>query len=148
MLHVFLHVFPSFYDLYRFWVCFKEVVKDVSGLETGSRAILINSLEKAKYTDQYSFCLKAMGRTVFKICLLLMSLYYIVFANILITLMRKIGKKWSWICNFANILLKFYASRFTISLFWRILSSNLAKVFLVSLEVSVNLPVGLICIFA
>ena len=57
----------------------------------------MNSLEKAKYTDQYtcSFCLKAIGCSVFKICLFLISLYYIVFANKLLTLMRKIGKKWT-----------------------------------------------------
>ena len=56
------------------------------------------------HTDQYSFCLKEIGHTVFKICLFLVSLFYIVFANILMKLMRKIGKICSLILIFANIL--------------------------------------------
>ena len=52
----------------------------------------MNSISKAKYTDQYSFCLKAIRQTNFKIWSFFISLYYIVFANILITFMKKLAK--------------------------------------------------------
>ena len=45
---------------------------------------------------------------VFKICSFLASLYYIVFANILMKLMREIGKVCSLILIFDNILPIFY----------------------------------------
>ena len=45
---------------------------------------------------------------VFKICLFLVSLYYIVFANILMKLMREIGKICSLILILGNILPIFY----------------------------------------
>ena len=41
---------------------------------------------------------------VFKICTFSVSLYYIVFANILMKLIRKIGKVCSLLLIFANIL--------------------------------------------
>ena len=41
---------------------------------------------------------------VFKICSFLVSLYYIVFANILMKLMKKIGKICSLILIFGNVL--------------------------------------------
>ena len=46
-----------------------------------------------KYTDQYSFCLKEIRRVVFNIYKLVFSfLYYVVFANIMMKLIRKTGK--------------------------------------------------------
>ena len=60
-------------------------------------------------TDHYSFCLKEIGHMVFKICLFLVSLYYIVFANILMRLMREIGEICSLTLIFGNILPIFYA---------------------------------------
>ena len=67
-----------------------EVVEDVSGkYELALELFKMNLLRKA-----HSFSLKAIGHTIFKICLLLISLYYIVFVNTLILLMRKIGKEW------------------------------------------------------
>ena len=45
---------------------------------------------------------------VFQVCMSLVSLYYIVFAKILIKLMREIGKMYSLILIFANILPNFY----------------------------------------
>ena len=86
-------------NLRRFETMFQELET-----ETGCRIIWIDSSCQTEYTDQYSFCLKEIGHTVFKICLYLVSLFYIVFANILMKLMRKIRKICSLILIFANIL--------------------------------------------
>ena len=64
-----------------------EVQKDGSG-KYKLAVDYLNSKIKCwtKYTDQYSFCLKESRHTVYKICSFLVSLYYIVFANILMKL--------------------------------------------------------------
>ena len=67
---------------------------------------------------------------VFEKLLLKDFLYFIVFANILIKLMKKIGKMCSLILIFANILPIFYEQTFILLLSYRILVWNFANVFL------------------
>ena len=78
-------------------------------------------LDSSTLIIQYSFCVTEIGHTVFKICLFLVSLYYIVFANILMKLMRKIGEICSLILVFANILPIFHEKTFILLLSYRVL---------------------------
>ena len=109
---------------------------------------MFNSFEKATYTDQYSFCLKAIARAVFKICLFFISLYYIVFCLYIDNINEKNWQKVVMNMLFCQYFVKILCIKVYCIFILKNLTSNLAKVFLVSLEVSVNLPAGLICIFA
>ena len=62
-------------------------------------------------------------------------------ANILITLMTKIGKKWSWICNFANFFSQNLCIKVCCIFFAEFCPQTWPKCFnTVSLKVSLNFP--------